>query len=1261
MQLKSLEMHGFKSFADRTEFKFDPGITGIVGPNGCGKSNVVDAIKWVLGDLSAKSIRGEEMLDCLFNGASSRQPSGFAEVSLTFDNSDAKLPTPYSEVTVTRRLFRSGESEYLINKQPMRRKDIIDMFMDTGVGTDAYSIIEQGRIAVVLEASPRDRRALIDEAAGISRYRARKKESMSRLERVQQDLLRLGDTLKELETQIRSLKIQAGKAERYVKLKDEWKDKRTALALLSFDQLRARAAAVAAQLADFEAERTRIAESIESLRNEEAVARRAREEADAAYVAASGRREAAAKEADGCRASIEDSAALASHMEEQSRQAAENASARRAEVVELQGAEEEARGRLEEAGRELDRIAGEIESRRDAWQALARAVSAIGEERTSNEREAVEAMGRRAEVRNQTVEVEAHRAHLESQRARAAEKRSRLAGDVGELDRRLADVVAAKSAIDGELAGAKEAYGAAERAHVAAREANAEAARALGARREEHARTAAKLETLKEIERQMDGVGAGARKLIEAARKGHAPAGFRGLVADLVEFDPTTALAAEALLGDRAQAAIFDTDAQVRAALEAGGGRIALLSLERLRSAIADRAAALGAAGAAFEPTRLEAGRGAEELEAAAAGLDADFQPGSHGWPVEALASEQASDEDLFARFAAPTGPELVEQLFPDNPPSGRLADAARCAPEFRALAEALCGKARITAKRERALALLAEGVLDAPVATLDGDIVHPDGLVVAGGARAGLIRRRAEARALAGEIEKLSAEVKSLEEARIARTAEENAASDACTDLRHRIYDRSKDSGEKSKELQGLEARLNVARGELELIESEDAEARQQQVRLAGKAERLALLVVEVEGLLVRLTAEGEALREKSVAAKAARDAAEARVHELDVQQAETSARRDGAAAEVKALADRIRGAETAAAQAQARIAEFEQRHCAALRQVEERRARLADLERSLTAASRDAEEAGAAREAASGEAARAAKRRGEAEEELRAAEAELGRLRIEEDRARNAEQNLVDRFRDDIGVDLREAEKTLARDPNASPETLSTEVEEIRRRLDNLGGVNPEAIHELKTVEERYAYLKGQEQDLTASKAQLEDLIRKINRESRELFAATLEQTRINFNEMFRKLFGGGKAEIVCEEGEDILECGIDLMAKPPGKEPATISQLSGGEKTLTVLAFIMALFQLKPSPFCILDEVDAPLDEANVERFNGLIRDFAGGTQFIVITHNKKTMAAVRALYGVTMQEKGISKKVSVKVVDEELPAEPAMAGA
>ena len=1261
MQLKSLEMQGFKSFADRTQFNFAPGITGIVGPNGCGKSNVVDAIKWVLGDLSAKSIRGEDMLDCIFNGSGNRPASGFAEVSLTFDNADGKLPTEFSEVTISRRLYRSGESEYLINKQPARRKDILELFLDTGVGTDAYSIIEQGQINVVLEASPKERRALLDEAAGISRYRARKKESMARLERVDQDLLRIGDMLKELESNVRSLKIQAGKAERYVKLKDDLKDKKTLLALISFDSLRAQADAVAARLTDAEAERARVAGTITAVEGEAAEAERAEEEARAAHHAASSRHEGVSREVEACGKSIEDAESLAGHMEEQARRAADDLSRLKAEAEELARREAGAREALDQAEAQLREIARGIDDRQAASTAAEEAARRLENDREEKKREALDALEKRAQYRNESASVEAHRRGLEAQRTRAAEKAGRLRGESDDLAARLQAILTEKRTIDEEVARLKAENAAAEGLLCDARTASSEAGKALADRRESLAKLQAKLETLRDIERQMEGVGAGAKRLIEAARK-NGVAGYRGLVADLVEFDPATALAAEAILGDRAQAAVFDGVDAMRAGLAIANGRVAMLSLDRFRPGrIHGHSDALAAAGADFEPSIVTNPAPPVADWSLADSLDADFYGETFGWIAPAV--EDTAD-DLFAAFAVPVGPELVEQLFPEKPLTGLLSDFARCAPEMRPLVAALCGKARIVATREEALALLADGSLDAPVATLDGDVVYPDGLVIAGGARAGLIRRRAEARTLAAEAERVLGQVETLSKERAARVAEEAQIEARCKVLRGEILDRSHDSIEKKAASEGIEKRLQMVRSELQVSECEDADAREQEARLSERAARIAQVLTDLEALEVRLKEESAELAERASQATAACAEARRRLEELRVARAEAQGRRDQAAAAAADLGRQIRAAGTAAAQAGVRIAECEERHKAALNAVAERRARLEDLRQALAEAARDAAAAETAREQAVAAAREAARRKAEAETALRSAEQAINGLQMEQNTLSVREDALVARFREDLGIDLREAEKTLQRNPDASEETLTREVEELRRRIENMGGVNPEAIHELKEKEEKFAAMKAQEQDLISTKAQLEELIRKINRESRDLLIATLEQTKTNFAEIFRKLFGGGKAELVTEEGQDVLECGIDIMAKPPGKEPAAISQLSGGEKTLTTLAFIMALFKLKPSPFCILDEVDAPLDEANVQRFNSLVRDFAQGTQFILITHNKKTMSTVDALYGVTMQERGVSRKVSVKVVDEDASApaaEPAMAGA
>jgi chromosome segregation protein len=1182
MQLKKLEMCGFKSFSNRTEVVFNKGVTGIVGPNGCGKSNVVDAIKWVLGTLSYKSVRGEEMLDVIFKGAEGVPAMGFAEVSLTLDNSDHSLPLEFEEVSITRRLFNTGEGEYYINRAPCRLKDIRELLYGTGIGTDNYSVIEQGKIDKLVLSNPYERRLVFDEAAGISKYRAKKRETEHRLDKVQQDLLRIQDVVHEVQKQLRSVRAQAGRAARYKELTEEHRSKKLRLLTQEQRAQSARCADLAERLRASSERRERLRAELETrgraleeaqkrlegeaVRHGELSASLASLESQAAYLeksiesARARGRELGAEQArvESEREALEaKSAEVRGLLEEEDRKAAELDAALSARAAE----EDEARANLEDATRECARVSGDLEVKKAEGLELAHKEAQYRNERERARRDRSDLERRAAEIRSQTGRVEAEIAEL---RARSAQARSSMDA----LRREIAELLERKRAGDSEQAALQE-----ERAQLE---------RELVQLREGKDHRVARRETLRDLEAHFEGLETGARTLLRER-----PEGLIGTVADVLDVEAERVAAVEAALGERAGAVLFETGAQAERAAavirDRGLGRTVVIALEDCRNGY-------------------------------------------------------FSDVELLATGAL-----------------GRASAWVGCEDRCRRLVDALLGHTLVVQDREAARGIRRERLTEWPLVTPEGDLFDHPGILTTGGAKAarGLIHRKSELRRLEDEIEGYLGLITRREARLVEVDAGLKEAGTRLEQLRQRAYEKNVELREFGAQVEQSAVREQYLSDEQAAIAGE-LEAVGRQAEAAGDREAaIETLLAQMEWLKVQSGGEIAELGRTLERYEAGKAELQTRLTQARVDRAKANEQRLAVGKRLEMLEANRTEAEQARDRVLGILGEIAGRLEAAEAEVlvsEEEREALAG--RVAGARSR-LEEATRAREAlaASSESARSEKAR--VETELAPCEEELGRQRVEEEGLRVKGEALIRRAREELEIDLAAAAAEAAPEEGLDLEGLGREVDELRTKLAGFGAVNVVALDQLNELEEREKFLIAQQEDLVRSKDQLGDLIRQLNKESRELFDKTFDFVKEQFNTIFRKIFGGGKADILLEqaEGVDPMEQGLEILARPPGKELTSISLLSGGERSLTAIALVMALFKANPSPFCLLDEADAALDEKNVERYAGVVREFASDTQFIVITHNKRTMAVCDALYGVTMEQQGVSKKVSVNLSGNE----------
>ena len=994
MYLKALEIQGFKSFADKTRLTFEKNITAIVGPNGSGKSNISDAVMWVMGEQRTKSLRGSKMEDVIFGGTAKRSPLGFAQVSLILDNSARIFDIDSSEVTLTRRYYRSGESEYFINRESVRLKDINNLLMDTGLGRDGYSIIGQGRIAEIVSNKSTDRREVFEEAAGISRYRYRKEEAERKLDKTEENLLRINDKIDELEMQVGPLREQSRVAKRYLALRDELKILEVSAWMETLDRLHAQADAVNQEYAQAKANLERAKGELESLYASSGSITERMHRKDVEIEQARERLSAAEAKASEC----ESAAAVLRANAESSRRSMERM---QSDIAEQESRAAEIRARMDEGARRIAEIKARLET--------------LYAENTKNGNVLD---GCRMKIHSR-----------EDALAAVSDKATKLAVDARSMDSRI--------------------------------------------------------NMLTEMEKDFDGFSRAVKTVMRESARGSIR-GVHGPVANLVKADDECALAIETALGAAAQNIVIDTQNDGRSAIEMlkrmDAGRATFLPIDTIRGSVMTDAPVRdpGFVGVAFDLVKF--------------------------------------DESYRQIFANLLGRTVVAET---------LADAVR-------ISKANGNRLRIV--------------------TLDGQLINAGGSMTGGSSAkgSGILSR-------ANELETLKKKRVKLAESEKSCAAELERAKTNLASVRYQ-YDMA------------LEKQSSL-RSDISSLEAENRAT-------AASGEQLRLLLDGISG--------------DSETRKNAVSAAERQIESFNARIAEKETERGTFAVEIKSIKDEI-----------SRIGlsklELEGKRTKAEKDAQQRNAEINELER-LTA-------------------------------------------RIEQKKLASdmEEKQIMDKLWDNY--ELGHTAANAIRQPVQNIQKANRAIAELRKEISSLGTPNIGAIDEYERVNSRYEFLAGQRDDVEKAKTELVDIIRDITAEMKAVFVERFNEIDESFRQTFLELFGGGKAALVLEDEKDVLNCGIDIKVQPPGKAVSTISLLSGGEMAFVAIALYFAILKVRPTPFCVMDEIEAALDEANVERFAAYMRRMSDRTQFLVITHRRGTMEEADMLYGVTMQEKGVSAVIEL----------------
>ncbi|MYA96059.1 MAG: chromosome segregation protein SMC [Nitrospinae bacterium] len=1179
MRFQRLEMQGFKSFVEKTVIEIGEGLTAVVGPNGCGKSNVCDAVRWVLGEQAPKNMRSKKMEDVIFNGSAERRQLGMSEVSLTVTDLQGVVTSPafkdFDEVVVTRRLYRSGESEYLINRTPCRLKDIVDLFLDTGVSLDTFSIVEQGKIETLVNARPMDRRVLIEEAAGIMKYKSRRNEALRKLELAQANLLRVADIMREKESRLRSLRRQARKATFHKEYQTEVADLSRRIMVLdylkhldklvpaekAYDRVKEEEQAVSAKLSSLEAERESGRISL-SERTEALVESRQR-----------------ATRVEGSLERLETRVEmLKSHLAE-----LDVDDARRAEEMQTLDAEittfENERGELASA---LEALTEQSGLARREYDVGAAELAAVRENLKEFERALDAARRAQEEERERLSAARQQIASVESRREGLAESMEKTGNEIREVERQLestrTDAGGARSRLESLVASEGEAKRELEGAI-------SECARVSGSSARHEESVAGAKESLMEAKSALaalEGVlGAGESGISDAEAFRSCGAQVLASFSEVIRVDSRFEKAIETALGDRLLGVVVDTPGDAVDAIRALMGS--------------------------------EAGRGV-------------------ALPVEVNAPPGA---------VVPLGEGVL----------GAATDFVRCDMRYRHLVRSLLGNVVVVEDVDAAQAAWCNGPQGVVCVTLNGEIIHANGVVEGGLTRnEGFLERSRRCEEMRLEVERLEAQLRELEpvsrelSGQLAKAEEGNRrAAEA--------YRRA--------EVMRVEAEgaLRAAEGRREELETRLAalEAAQEQIRGEGVRLAEALQTVRDESLGLEETIQEFTLRireiEKKVSGAGLRCAeVEARVTDRKVALTEIDGQVAGRRAEVQRVVDGIsqnsvrknrrEEEQRESREKRERLTEGIAQSGEGIRALQDEKAdvaaELAERDRVLgEMQSRDEELADSIRDVKA--------RASVLNDEVRAAADRRTTLRVQR-------ESMEETAEAEYQLNLEETAESRREELPQYQEILNR-LEMLNKRLSKMGEVNPLAAQEYDEINQEYVFLQEQQQDLESSIADLHATIEKLNKTTKSRFLAAFEEVGSAFSDIFGRLFQGGEARMFLLDPDDPLETGVDIEVRPPGKRPSNIMLLSAGEKALTAISLLFAVFSVRPSPFCILDEVDATLDDANVGRFREVLAELEDRSQFIIITHNKKTMSFANHLYGVTQREKGVSEIVSVKLSRED----------
>lgn len=1183
MYLKSIEVQGFKSFANKIVFEFHNGITGIVGPNGSGKSNVGDAVRWVLGEQSAKQLRGGNMQDVIFSGTETRKPLGFASVAITLDNSDHKLDIAFEEVTVTRRLYRSGESEYLLNGSACRLKDINELFYDTGIGKEGYSIIGQGQIDKILSGRPEERRELFDEAAGIVKFKRRKNTALKKLEEEEGNLVRVTDILSELTRQLGPLERQSETARVYLQKKEELKHLDVNMFLLETGYIREQIGQVEETYARAQEQLAETRQEFEKTKAEYEELERSMEELDEKIRQS---QEQASQNALK-KQQLENSVELLKEQIRASRVSGEHYRQRQEAIgQELSRREKELKefenqNRLQEE--KLREISAKRKEEQEAIAALQEEIRTLSGKIEQGKNEIIQILNQRASTKGKMQRYDAMLEQIGIRKAALSQRILKLKSEESEQEEIIRSHQTRYQEISGVMDELSREYRQAETQVEALRRQIDDQMKKLEIGQTAYHREASRLESLKNITERYDGYGSSIRRVME--QKDRRP-GIHGVVADLIKTEKKYETAIETALGGSIQNIVTDNEQTAKRLIEFlkknRYGRATFLPLTNMR-------------------------------KSGFPNQDALREPGVIG-----------------------VADTLVE--------SGD---------QYRTLLSQLLGRTLVVDQIDHAIAIGKKYRHTLRIVTLEGESLSPGGSMTGGAFRnsSNLLGRRREIEELEGSVKALASDMEEMQKAIAKNRKVRNELREKLSGLTETLQKHQLEQNTEKIGISQAEARIREIRtgyGSLK-TEGREIEAQIQEIkRNSSSIQEEISRFGQQEQEQQRLVEEQQKLLEEKQAQESERNEIFA---QIGLEYAALEQKR----AFLRENTDRIRQEEKTLKEELEQILESGRQEDQDISKKEEdirkTQETIREAERILEEDQETAARCRQEKEAMNARHKSFFARRDELSEQVSLMDKECFRLNSQREKLEERQDTQVDYLWEEYQLTPSQA-REYRKEETLDRGQVKSRIGELKEEIRKLGNVNVNAIEEYKELLERHTFLHNQHQDLVQAAETLKGIIAELDEGMRKQFTEKFAQIRQEFDKVFKQLFGGGKGTLELIEDEDILEAGIRIISQPPGKKLQNMMQLSGGEKALTAIALLFAIQNLKPSPFCLLDEIEAALDDSNVTRFAQYLHKLTKNTQFIIITHRRGTMNAADRLYGITMQEKGVSTLVSVNLIENQL---------
>ena len=1183
MYLKSIEIHGFKSFANKIKFDFHNGITGIVGPNGSGKSNVADAVRWVLGEQRIKQLRGGSMQDVIFSGTELRKPLGYAYVAITLDNSDHSLVIDYDEVTVSRRLYRSGESEYMINGSSCRLKDVNELFMDTGIGKEGYSIIGQGQIDQILSSKPEDRRNLFDEAAGIVKFKSRKETAIKKLEEEKINLTRLSDILSELEKQIGPLEKQSEVAKEYLKYRERLKTLDVNMFLVENKNQKQ-------QLEDAEKNLEIAQKSLEE-------ARESYDNTKAEYEEIQKRLEVLDAEIDEARAKITDSSVKREKLEGQIGILNEKIKAASANDAHFQQRMKDEQAKIDEKNTEkekyladkaeIDKEVEELsvkrnEARKELDSVITK-ISNVNDEIEECKNTIIETLGTRATIKSKLSSLETMKEQVNIRKAELTSKLVRARSDESrqeEIIKKLRDEFDAITATISEMNKKQKET---EQEVVRIREGMSLKDTELRKTTEKYQQEKSRLEALANLTERYEGYGGSVKKVME--RKDDTK-GIIGVVADIIKTEPKYETAIEVALGGNIQNIVTDDEETAKKMIkylkDSKAGRATFLPLTSLDN-----------------PPELKAKEALEE-------------PGVLGMADELVTTD----------------------------------------PKYRSVAKAMLGRIVAVDNIDNAVKIARKYKYTVRMVTLEGELLVPGG-AISGGAfknNSNLLGRRREMDELEANVKKYKDRIdelkKEIEEDREKRNELRTLAEELRTELQGKFIEQNT----ARLNVENEEKRQEEQKGNYTDLKTENDDIEAKLKEIAEDKEKSEAALLESEELEKQCTEKVEKFQKELEGLHEIEETENEKASKWDIEFEKIAQKQEFAQLNIDRISDDIENEQKS-------LDEIVDNLNSNALSLEQSKKDIEEIKLTIEAStnvhdetSKELEE----KKKQKGELTEAQKEFfGKTEElnnQMNSLDKEVTRLSSKKEKCKEAIETQINYMWDEYEITLSDAAQLRDEDMTDVP-AMRRETSSLKDSIRKLGDVNVNAIEDYKNLMERYTFMKTQHDDLIEAEEQLKGIIKDLDESMRKQFIEQFHRINVEFDKVFKEMFGGGKGTLELNEEEDVLEAGIRINAQPPGKKLVNMMQMSGGEKALTAIALLFAIQNLKPSPFCLLDEIEAALDENNVVRFAKYLHKLSS-TQFIVITHRRGTMESADRLYGITMQEKGVSTLVSVNLIDKEL---------